>query len=184
MFLFSVCSTISANVAACLRMSPGVPHTNTAACASGRIMRAAPAVRALAVAAAHRSTPIRLDDRSLDAIADAEARTPYDPPAQYARARIAAAPSSLALSIHWPLPPAIARCYVGSSSTGTLPPASIHVAGNTRPEIAYPPLPLAVSPATPTPAIPILVAHHAAALRCNPAASLSDYPRSGQGAED
>jgi hypothetical protein len=104
MFLFSACSTISAKVAPCLRMSTGLTHTNTATFASGRIMRAAPAVRALAVAAAHRSTPIRLDDRSLDAIADAEAPTPHDPRARCAPARIAAAPQ---------LPPLIEFPYSG-----------------------------------------------------------------------
>jgi hypothetical protein len=46
------------------------------------------------------------------------------------------------------------QCYVGSSSTGTLPPASVHVAGSNRPEIASPPLPPAISPATPMPAFP------------------------------
>src|SRR5882672_7072786 len=140
-------------------MSTGATHTNTATFASGRIMRAAPAVRAPSVVDAHRSTPIRLDGRSPDAIADAEAPTPYDPPARCARARIAAAPSSLPRLIDWCLPllkkaPAIVRRRAGSSSTGTLPPASIHVAGNTRPETASPPLPPAISPATPTPAIP------------------------------
>src|ERR1700679_3202368 len=130
MFLFSACSTISANVAACLRMSTGLTHTNTATFASGRIMRAAPAVRALAVVAAHRSTPIRLDGRSLDAIADAEAPTPYDPPARCAPARIAAAPQLPPLiGLCLPLlneAPAIARRRAASSSTGTLPPASTH----------------------------------------------------------
>src|SRR5258706_2459830 len=117
-------------------MSPGLTHTYPAACASGRIMSAAPAVRALAVAAAHRSTPIRLDGRSLDAIADAEAPTPRTAAEQSARARIAA--PSLPPLIDWCLPlltqaPAIARRHAGSSSTGTLRRALTHAAGNSRP---------------------------------------------------
>src|SRR5208283_3519597 len=94
-FLFKLCSTISAKVAACLRMSTGLTHTYTAACASGRIMLTAPAVRALALAGAHRSTEVPLDGRSLDAIADAEAPTSQDAPEQCARAQIAAPPLSL-----------------------------------------------------------------------------------------
>src|SRR5258706_16182309 len=139
-------------------MSTGATHTNTATFASGRIMRAAPAVRAPSVVAAHRSTPIRLDGRSLDAIADAEAPTQCAAQEQSVRAQIAA-PSQLPPLIELCLPllneaPATVRRPAGSSSTGTLPPASIHAAGNTPPETASPPLPPAISPATPTPAIP------------------------------
>src|SRR5208283_4131625 len=152
MFLFSACSTISAKVAACLRMSTGATQTNTATFVSGRIMGTAPAVRALALAAAHRSTEVLLDGRSPNAIADAAA--PYDAPAQCALAQIPPVPKSQPRSIHWPSQQAIAPSYVGSSSTGTPPQASILAAANNRPATPSKPPPPAISAATAHPSLP------------------------------
>lgn len=157
---FRVCSTISAKVAACLRISTGVTHTYTAMCASGRIMPAARATAEPAAIAAHRSTPIPLAARSPTVVASAAACSKLRAVAPRSALSQSAVPLPSRLSSIEPILPACAtapatgRHVVDFASSGTLRSASTHAAACTRPATPSKPPPPATAAAMPRPSLP------------------------------